>query len=259
MLPPSTNALQVVSDPGLYNTPLILISEALLLHTSVFGIIFLLRGFSPTRTLDINFLTIVFALTFPIAAFIFIADININALKLLFLLDHEAIEVILALRIFLLSKRVLVRSPGGVLLGCWLLLCAVSIVVAANPYGHATDVVAWGAFLSDGLLAVAGSVLMARYFKARRLIKIRWEEQKRDEMIEYWGWRQKDGTSINAGRQREKMSKMWERKVLVEGLAGLGFFIHGKFHGLGCRLLLMKRHSDHGNWAHMDTSPVPQP
>src|ERR1700760_813435 len=132
LLPPNSNPILQASALALYNTPLILISTALLLHTSVFGTIFLLRGFSASRALDTQFLTIVFALSFPIAALIFLIDFQIDALKLLFFLEHEAIECVIALRVFL-PKQVLVDHGGAVLMGCWAGLCLLSILVVSNP------------------------------------------------------------------------------------------------------------------------------
>jgi hypothetical protein len=232
-----------------------LISSALLLHASFFIVVLLLRRFSPSRALETQYLTLIFALTIPILALIFFLlnqrlsqqqlglQQNGTSFALFFILDHAAIEFLLCLQVLLPTSTVK-RRPGWILLGVWILLCLISVGASLSPSGRSVDVIAWTAFTSDVFLIVAGGILV--FFWATRSQKE--EAPKQDEtpkiMIENWDWnRKKEGPIQRAGNPEKDAggeSKVWYRKVPVEGLAGLGFIVHGTFSLLimSCCLLV---------------------
>ncbi|KAF2137471.1 uncharacterized protein K452DRAFT_235752 [Aplosporella prunicola CBS 121167] len=164
LLPHTTNPwLLRGGDPSLYNAQLLLAATALFQHAAVFGLLFALRNFSAARALDLHFLTVVFASTFIAAPLLFLLDTHIDAPKLFFFLEHEAIEFLIAARV-LLPSRLLYLYPGRLIALAWTALSAVSILIAFNPFHHhAADIVAWGAFASDSLLAASGIALMLRW------------------------------------------------------------------------------------------------
>jgi len=211
LLPPTKNPwLLTAGDLALYNETLLLSALGLFQHTLVFGVIFLLRGFSARRALDLHFLTILFALSFVFAPLIFILDYQIDAIKLFFFLEHEAIEYLIAIRVLAPATWVRERS-GALLFACWMGITVVTVVVAFNPkYKHGADVVAWAAFVSDFLVAVAGIVLVARWTVS---------------LISRKAVRQAAGGGYaQAMPVAERFAK---RKMAAEAMGGVGFMIHG--------------------------------
>lgn len=206
LLPPTHNAwLTTGGDAALYNEILLVTATALFQHTTVFGTVFLLRGFSSKRALDLHFLTIIFALSFVFAPLIFLIDQSIDSFKLWFFLEHEAIEYLIAIMV-LAPKGFVKRRAGLIVFLCWTGLCCVSIVVAFNQkYYHGADIVAWGAFVSDFLVAVAGIVLIKRWIVSRYKRRIL-------------------GSSMWQGMPDDKLKR---RKLAAEAMAGLGFMLHG--------------------------------
>lgn len=207
LLPGTSNHwLKSFGDVSLYNGTLVLIATALFQHVAVFGLFFLLRGFSPKRVLDLHYLTIIFALTFLFAPLIFLLDRRIDGFKLDFFLEHEAIEVLIAIRV-LAPTTFTMRRPGLVLLLCWTGLSVITTMVAFNEhYRHGADIVAWGAFFSDCLLGVSGIVLIKRWFTRNIERKVLFDAQ-------VW-------TPTPAQELRR-------RKEGAEAMAGLGYVLHG--------------------------------
>lgn len=203
LLPPTSNPwILKFGDLALYNSTLLLAANALFQHAAVFGVLFLLRGFSSKRALDLHFLTIVFAATFIAAPLIFLVDTHIDSVKLWFFLEHEAIEYLIAIRV-LAPIRFVQKHPGLIVLGCWTVLSIVSIIVSLNTqYKHGADIVAWGAFTSDSILSMAGCVLTARWYQDREYGRC-------------------------SGEKRNLMDSMLKRKTAAEAMAGLGFMLHG--------------------------------
>ncbi|KAK3642964.1 hypothetical protein LTR56_008833 [Elasticomyces elasticus] len=183
--------IAVAGGLALYNSTLLLVAAALLQHTAVFGILFLLRGFSPKRALDLHYLTIVFALSFVAAPIVFLVDLRIDQVKLLFFLEHEAVEFLIAIRV-LAPAAFVARRSGLIVLVCWCALVAVTVpVVLDEHFHHAADIVAWSAFASDFLVGISGLTLVQRW---------------------------------KAGRPA---SRFEVRKLRAEAMAGLGFMLHG--------------------------------
>lgn len=208
LLPSNSNQwLAADGDIALYNEILLVTATALFQHTAVFGTVFLLRGFSSKRALDLHFLTIIFALSFVFAPLVFLFDQTIDSFKLWFFLDHEAIEYLIAI-VVLAPKSIVKKYPGLIVFLCWTVLSCMSIVVAWNrKYHHGADIVAWGAFGSDFLVAVSGLVLIKRWLVAR--------------------WRRRIlGTSLIWQSLPEERFR--RRKIAAEAMAGLGFMLHGK-------------------------------
>lgn len=214
LLPPTHNVwLTAGGDTALYNEILLVAAMALFQHTAVFGTVFLLRSFSSKRALDLHFLTIVFALSFVFAPLIFLVDQSIDGFKLGFFLEHEAIEYLIAI-IVLAPKSFVKKHAGLIVFLCWTGLSCISIVVAFNQkYRHGADIVAWVAFVSDFLVAVAGIVLIKRWLVARYRKRIL-------------------GTSMWQATPEEKIRR---RKLAAEAMAGLGFMLHGEPLQLLCQ------------------------
>ncbi|KAH7381764.1 hypothetical protein BKA64DRAFT_212822 [Cadophora sp. MPI-SDFR-AT-0126] len=198
LLPPSTNPVLVASGPlALYNPTLILIATALSQHSIIFGIFFLLRGFSAKRVFDIHYLTFLQVLSLSLTGLIFLIDPAFDNFKVFFFLDHEAIEAVLALRILLPVKTC--REYAGFILFClWGALCTTSVAVSLSGfYSHGADIIAWGAFCSDFMLGISGVVLIKRWFELRPRLG--------------------------------HVSPTLRMKAVAEGLAGFGFVLHGMF------------------------------
>lgn len=196
LLPPSTNPVLVASGPlALYNPTLILIATALSQHSIIFGIFFLLRGFSAKRVFDIHYLTFLQVLSLSLTGLIFLIDPAFDNFKVFFFLDHEAIEAVLALRILLPVKTC--REYAGFILFClWGALCTTSVAVSLSGfYSHGADIIAWGAFCSDFMLGISGVVLIKRWFELRPRLG--------------------------------HVSPTLRMKAVAEGLAGFGFVLHG--------------------------------
>ncbi|KAH7348601.1 hypothetical protein BKA65DRAFT_594398 [Rhexocercosporidium sp. MPI-PUGE-AT-0058] len=196
LLPPSTNPALVVSGPlALYNPTLILIATALSQNGIIFGIFFLLRGFSAKRVFDTHYLTFLLTIALTLTGLVFLIDPAFDSFKVFFFLDHEAIEVALALRILLPVKTC--REYAGLILFClWGALCTLSVAVSLSDfYSHGADIVAWGAFCSDFMLGVSGVVLIKRWFDLRPRLS--------------------------------HVSPTLREKAVAEGLAGMGFILHG--------------------------------
>ncbi|RMZ24539.1 hypothetical protein D0859_11426 [Hortaea werneckii] len=167
-LPPTTNEhLLRLGDLALYNPELFAIAIALFQHSLVFGILFLLRAFSPTRALGLRYLTLIFALSFVALPLVFLFDRRIDEIKLLFFLEHEAVEYLIAVRVLAPSGFV-AKWSGAIVLVAWCALVAIAIpVVLDNRFHHAADIVAWCAFVSDFLLGVSGIALVRRWAMRR--------------------------------------------------------------------------------------------
>lgn len=203
LLPPTTNPwLLQGGELTLYNPTLLLIANALFQHAAVSGLVFLLRGFSARRALDLHFLTIIFAVSFIAAPLIFLIDTHIDSVKLWFFLEHEAIEYLVAIRV-LAPLRILQQYAGLLIFLCWTGLALVSMTVSLNAqHMHGADIIAWGAFTSDTLISISGAILIARWLQDR----------------EYGNHSDGEaGLAIKAHR----------RKVVAEAMAGLGFCFHG--------------------------------
>ncbi|RMY99285.1 hypothetical protein D0862_07190 [Hortaea werneckii] len=192
-LPPTTNAwLLRLGDLALYNPELLAIAIALFQHTIVFGTLFLLRAFSPKRALDLHYLTLIFALSFVALPLVFLLDRRIDEIKLLFFLEHEAVEYLLAVRV-LAPPGFVAKWSGAILLAAWCGLVAITIpVVLDGRFGHAADLVAWCAFVSDFLLGLSGIALVRRW-----------------------------------ALSRSRMMGFALRKLQAEAMAGLAFMCHG--------------------------------
>ncbi|GAB1740455.1 hypothetical protein NU219Hw_g5560t1 [Hortaea werneckii] len=192
-LPPTTNTwLLRLGDLALYNPELLAIAIALFQHTLVFGTLFLLRAFSPKRALDLHYLTLIFALSFVALPLVFLFDRRIDEIKLLFFLEHEAVEYLIAVRV-LASPRFVAQWSGAILLAAWCGLVAITIpVVLDGRFRHASDLVAWCAFVSDFLLGLSGIALVRRW-----------------------------------ALSRSRMMGFALRKLRAEAMAGLAFMCHG--------------------------------
>ncbi|KAI6838101.1 hypothetical protein KC315_g1107 [Hortaea werneckii] len=192
-LPPTTNEwLLRLGDLALYNPELFAIAVALFQHNFVFGTLFLLRAFSPKRALDLYYLTLIFALSFVALPLVFLFDRRIDEVKLLFFLEHEAVEYLIAVRV-LAPPGFVAKWSGAIVLAAWCALVAITIpVVLDSRFHHAADVVAWCAFVSDSLLGLSGIALVRR-----------------------WA----------VGRHR--MNGFALRKLRAEAMAGLAFMCHG--------------------------------
>ena len=66
----------------------------------------------------------------------------------------------------------------------------------SNLYGHGADLVAWGAFCTDFFLGVSGIVLIMRWYAARSKLRT--------------------------------ASPLLSAKIQAEGLAGVGYILHGQ-------------------------------
>lgn len=192
-LPPTTNPwLLAEGSLSLYNSILFLTSAAVLQHFIVFGIASLLRGFSPKRTLDLHYLTFFFAISLAAAPAVFLLDLKIDQIKLLFFLEHEAIEYLIFVRV-LAPPHLVKRWSGLILFLAWTVLFCVTTVIVLDQFHHkAAMVAAWGAFSSDFSVGVAGAVLVQRWVVS------------------------KPSSSFGA------------RRVRAEGMAGIGFMTHGE-------------------------------
>ncbi|KAI7347558.1 hypothetical protein KC320_g7169 [Hortaea werneckii] len=192
-LPPTTNEyLLRLGDLALYNPELFAVAIALFQHSLVFGILFLLRAFSPKRALDLHYLTLIFALSFVALPLVFLFDRRIDEIKLLFFLEHEAVEYLIAVRVLAPSGFV-AKWSGAIVLVAWCALVAITIpVVLDNRFHHAADIVAWCAFVSDFLLGVSGIALVRR-----------------------WAMR------------RSRLTGFALRKLRAEAMAGVAFMCHG--------------------------------
>ena len=226
LLPPTINIhLLTAGDAALYNTTLLTLSVGLALHGLVFGLIFLLRSFDVHRALDLHFLTIVFALTLLVAPLLFILDPHVNAPLLFFFLQHEAVELLIAIRV-LAPKVWCQRHPGLVLFSCWIALATVSTLVAFDDkIHHAAEIVSWGAFVSDALIAVTGAFLVTRWIYQRR------QTDCSDQI-----------SSRNFTTMAKTIAKTRRRLLIAEGWTGLGFVVHGRFHHIAF---------DKCSWSHL--------
>ncbi|KAI6901338.1 hypothetical protein KC318_g4671 [Hortaea werneckii] len=171
VLPPTTNDwLLRLGDLALYNPELLAIAVALFQHTFVFGLLFLLRAFSPKRALDLHYLTLIFALSFVALPLVFLFDRRIDEIKLLFFLEHEAVEYLIAIRV-LAPPGFVAKWSGAIVLAAWCALVAITIpVVLDSRFRHAADIVAWCAFVSDFLLGLSGIALVRRWAVSRSRI-----------------------------------------------------------------------------------------
>ncbi|RMY73356.1 hypothetical protein D0863_03905 [Hortaea werneckii] len=192
-LPPTTNEyLLRLGDLALYNPELFAVAIALFQHSLVFGTLFLLRAFSPKRALDLHYLTLIFALSFVALPLVFLFDRRIDEIKLLFFLEHEAVECLIAVRVLAPSGFV-AKWSGAIVLVAWFALVAITIpVVLDNWFHHAADIVAWCAFVSDSLLGLSGIALVRR-----------------------WALR------------RSRLTGFALRKLRAEAMAGVAFMCHG--------------------------------
>ncbi|KAI7109291.1 hypothetical protein KC340_g13659 [Hortaea werneckii] len=192
-LPPTTNDwLLRLGDLALYNPELFAIAIALFQHTFVFGTLFLLRAFSAKRALDLHYLTLIFALSFVALPLVFLFDRRIDEIKLLFFLEHEAVEYLIAVRV-LAPPGFVAKWSGAIVLAAWCALVAITIpVVLDSRFRHAADLVAWCAFVSDFLLGVSGIALVRRWAVSR-----------------------------------SRMTGFALRKLRAEAMAGLAFMCHG--------------------------------
>ena len=194
MLPPTDNKPLLSSTMALNNPTVFLVSSALFQHTATLAFIFLLRGFSTKRVFDIHFLTVVFAVTMILVPLVFLLYTELSRTKLLFFLEHEAIEVLIAARV-LLPTELIARRPGLIILVLYSVLFAMSLpLVMHDFFSHGALFVAWGAFCSDFLLATSGVTMIKRWLTIRR----------------------------------EGSSRAVIQKHQAEALAGLGFILHGE-------------------------------
>jgi hypothetical protein len=156
---------------------------------------YLLRGFSSKRLLDLHFLTIAFALTMIAAPFVFLVDLEVDRLKLLFFLEHEAVEILIAVRV-LAPTMLVANHSGAIVFLLYCLLVALSVpVVMREFFSHPADIVAWGAFTSDFLLGISGLTQVLRW--------------------------------IRRGRKNMDLSAMARKKYQAEAVSGVGFMCHG--------------------------------
>lgn len=192
-LPPTTNPILLEKGSlSLYTSILFLASAAVLQHFIIFGIFALLRGFSFRGLLDLHYITFLFALTVAAAPGVFLLDLRLDQMKLLFFLEHEAIEYLIFVRVLAPSR--LVRNWSGMILFiAWTVLFLFTTVVVTDQFHHGAAMLsAWGAFTSDFAVGVAGAVLVRRWMMS---------------------------TSD---------SSFGKRRIRAEGLAGLGFMMHGR-------------------------------
>ncbi|KAK4550838.1 hypothetical protein LTR36_000418 [Oleoguttula mirabilis] len=174
--------LAIAGDVALYNTDLLATAIALFQHTAVFGTLFLLRGFSPKRALDLHYLTIVFALSFVALPLVFLFDLRIDEVKLLFFLEHEAVEYLIAIRVLAPAKFV-ARNSGLIVLLSWCGLVLLTIpVVLDHHFHHSADVVAWCAFTSDFLLGISGLTLVRRWAVSHPLTRFTLRKSRAEAM-----------------------------------------------------------------------------
>ena len=195
-LPPTDNRWILESAVSLYTPTLFSASQALFQHTLVLAVLFLLRGFSSKRLLDLHFLTIGFATTMIVAPFIFLIDVKVGRLKLLFFLEHEAVEVLIAVRV-LAPSQIVARRPGLLIFLLYSLLVGLSIFVVVDDFfSHSADVVAWGAFTSDFLLGLSGIFMIKRWMESRK----------------------------------RELSKAARKKQQAEAVTGRRFMLHGELY-----------------------------
>lgn len=195
LLPPTINhVLLSQGDAALYNEELLTISIGLFLHCTIFGLVLIVCSFDPARVLNLHLLTTLLALTLIIAPLVFLIDPHVNYYMLNFFLEHESLEILIAIRVF--RPRLCRNHPGYVLSGCFGALTCITTLLALNNKlrNHATDMVSWGAFISDGAVALAGCRLAYLWVKERKATH---HVQKRMEVMR------------------------------VQGLAGLGCIAHG--------------------------------
>ncbi|KAI6795785.1 hypothetical protein KC361_g4810 [Hortaea werneckii] len=192
-LPPTTNEwLLRLGDLALYNPELFAIAVAPFQHTFVFGTLFLLRAFPPKRALDLHYLTLIFALSFVALPLVFLFDRRIDEIKLLFFLEHEVVEYLIAVRV-LAPPGFVAKWSGAIVLAAWCALVAITIpVVLDSRFHHAADIVAWCAFVSDFLLGLSGIALVRRWVISR-----------------------------------SRMTGLALRKLRAEAMTGLAFMCHG--------------------------------
>ena len=196
LTPATANPWILAKGPfALYNPTLILISNGLSQHALIFGFFFLLRGFNARRIFDLHYIIFLLAITLSLAGLVFLADPLLDNYKIYFLLEHEAVEIVLACRV-LLPINVCRKHPARVLFALWSGLSIISIFISLDGFHrHAADVVAWGAFVSDSLLAVSGFKLVKKWYLLRP--------------------------------QLASCSPTFQTKIRAEGLAGIGCFVHG--------------------------------
>lgn len=192
-LPPTTNeTLLTEGSLSLYNSILLLASAAVLQHFIVFGIFAGLRGFSFRGLLDLHYLTFLFALSLAAAPAVFLLNLQLGQLKLLFFLEHEAIEYLIFIRV-IAPPHLVERWSGLVLFVAWTVLFLFTTVVVLDQFHHGAAMLsAWGAFTSDFAVGIAGIVLVRRWAIST--------------------------TSLSFGVRRAR----------AEGLAGIGFMTHGR-------------------------------
>lgn len=194
-LPPTENpTLDAEGTPALYNAALYTITLGIFQHGVVFGILFLLRNFSSKRALDLHYLTLIFALSLVAGGLVFLVDQSLNAVKLFFFLEHEAVEFLIAIRV--LAPETFVQNfSGRIVLFCWTVLSIITIAVSFNQfYGTGAVIVAWGAFISDLSVGISGGMLVWRWFTLQ---------------------------------SRHTPSRFVQVKTAAEASAGVGFMLHG--------------------------------
>ena len=119
-------------------------------------------------------------------------DLRIDQIKLLFFLEHEAVEFLIAIRV-LAPAAFVARRSGLIVLLCWCALVTITVpLVLDEHFHHAADIVAWSAFLSDFLVGISGITLIRRWTKSN-----------------------------------QSVSRFRLRKIRAEAMAGLGFVLHG--------------------------------
>lgn len=191
-LPETTNPYLLAGGSAtLYNSIFLLASQAVLQHFLVFGIAALLRGYSFKRLLDLHYLTLLVALSIAAGPAVFLLYPEFGQLKLLFFLEHEAIEFLIFVRV-VAPPHIVKRFSGLIMFVAWTVLFMVTVVVVLDQFHHsAAMLAAWGAFSSDLAMGVAGIVLVKRWM-----------------------------TSTSR-------SNFGARRIQAEGLAGIGYMAHG--------------------------------
>ncbi|KAF1981404.1 hypothetical protein K402DRAFT_425455 [Aulographum hederae CBS 113979] len=218
LLPPTTNPWLADAGDGdllaaLY-TPTLLLASGIFQNTLFFSLLLLFRGFSPSRTLDHHLLSVIFGVTLAVAPLVFLANTRLDGPKLWFFLEHAAVEILIAVRV--LAPGLARKRPAGVLLACWITVTGITVVVSFNSeYHHGAEIIAWGAFLSDFLVAFAGSFFGVRWLRFRRGKR----QATKLPLAEEGLWL--------SSLQNSRAEALRARKVGAEALAGVGLAIHG--------------------------------
>ncbi|KAH9826064.1 hypothetical protein Tdes44962_MAKER10098 [Teratosphaeria destructans] len=197
----TTNAyLEATLHPSL-----LLAAEALLQHAAIFGVLFFLRGFSVKRTLDLHYLSIIFALSLMAIPVVFVLNLDVDSTKLLVFLEHDAIEALVAIRV-LAPANLITRRGGAIIFACWcgLIILTIPVVLNKQMGNHGTTIVAWTSFFTNLSITIAGLHLVRK-----------------------WAVNARTSHKSHRHSRMPVITHFHHRIYRAEALAGLGFVMHG--------------------------------